>query len=100
MLHLAPSNIFPGQIFDPEPAILIDNDNDAHKEWKILEVVDSCQAKRYKIQYKATYLGNWDEWNLNPPWQPYSNFENAVEKVQEFHRAHSKKPGLLCQLAI
>ena len=60
-LHLAPSNVFPGQIFDLGPAILIDNNNDAHKEWKMLEVVDCHQTKRYEIQYKASYMGNWDE---------------------------------------
>ena len=99
-LHLAPSNAFPRQIFDPGPAILIDSNNNAHKEWKVLEIVDFPQTRRYKIQYKATYIGNWNKWNANPLWQPYINFENTVEKVCEFHRAHTEKPGPPCQLAI
>ena len=66
----------------------------------MLEVVNSRQTRRYGVQYKAIYIGNWDEWNSNPPWQPYSDFENAVEKVREFHKAHPEKPGPPCQLAI
>ena len=38
-------------------------------------------------------MGNWDEWNLDPAWQPYSNFENSTEKILEFHRTHPQKPG-------
>ena len=41
------------------PAILINSDTEeAHEEWKVLEIVDSCQIKKYDIQYKATYIGN------------------------------------------
>ena len=66
----------------------------------MLEVIDSRQTRRYGIQYKATYIGNWDEQNSNPPWQPYSNFKNAAEKVQEFHKAHPKKLEPPHQLAM
>ena len=81
-LHLAPSSPFPGQILEPDPPIVVSSsDGKAHDEWEVLEVVDLRQTKRYGLQYKATYMGNWDEWNANPPWQPCGNFENAAEKV-------------------
>ena len=58
-LHLAPSNAFLRQIFEPGPAILIDSNTEkVHNKWKVLKIVDFCQTKRYGIQYKAVYLGN------------------------------------------
>ena len=69
------------------------NGNKAHEEWEVLEVVDSQETKRYGIQYKATYMGNWDKWNSNPTWQPYSNFENLKDKIRAFHKAHPQKLG-------
>ena len=94
-LHLAPSNPFPGQVLETGPSVLVSSSNgsEAYEEWKVLEVVDSRKTKKYGIQYKATYIGNWDEWNLNPAWQSYTDFENSREKIREFHRTHPKKPG-------
>ena len=63
-MHLAPHNSFSGQILLPGPSIKISakNDNDeAHKEWKVLEVIDYRQTKQYRLQYKATYVGNWNK---------------------------------------
>ena len=97
-LHFAPSDPFPDQVLEPGPAIIVEDDD--HDEWEVLEVVDSRKTKRYGIQYKATYMGNWDEWNSNPPWQPYSDFENSKEKIREFHRTHSQKPGPASDLVI
>ena len=45
-------------------------------------------------------MGNWDEWNSNPLWQPYSNFGNSTDKIRMFHKAHPQKPGLLSKLVI
>ena len=89
-LHQAPSSPYPGLILEPGPPILIrsSDKNEAHREWKVFEVVDSQKMKKYGVQYKATYMGNWDEWNSNPAWQLYSNFENSKEKIRKFHRAH------------
>ena len=101
-LHLALSSSFPGQILEPEPPALVSSSDGSktHKEWEVLEVVDSRKTKRYGVQCKATYMGNWDEWNSNPTWQPYSNFKNSKEKIREFHRAHSQKPGPPSKLVI
>ena len=60
-MHLAPNSLFPDQILLPGPPIEINtknDDNKAHKEWEVLEVVDCCQTKQYGIQYKATYIGD------------------------------------------
>ena len=58
-LHLAPSDPFPGQILEPGSPIMVGDDD--HDKWKVLEVVDCQKTKRYGVQYKATYMGNWDE---------------------------------------
>ena len=101
-LHLAASNPFPGQILEPRPPVLVSSDgkDKVHEEWEVLEVVDSQKTKKYRIQYKATYMGNWDEWNSNPPWQPYSDFENSKDKIRGFHKAHPQKPRPPSELVI
>src|SRR5467141_2781357 len=57
------------------------------------EVVDCRKTKRFGIQYKATFVGNWDEWNSNPPWQPWSDFKHSEDKILEFHRLYPDKPA-------
>jgi reverse transcriptase-like protein/integrase-like protein len=94
-LHLAPKNPYPGQNPEPQPPILITGPggDDPHEEWDVLDIVDCRKTKRYGIQYKARFIGNWDEWNANPPWQPWTDFKNAKDKVLQFHRDHPKKPA-------
>ena len=59
-LHLAPTSPFPGQVLEPGPSIFVSSSDgsEAHKEWEVLEVVNSRKTKKYGVQYKATYLGN------------------------------------------
>jgi hypothetical protein len=92
-LHLASNDPYPGQVEDPEPPILIQDveDEDPHEEWEIQEVVD-CRLTRSGIQYKALFNGQWDDWNSNPPWQPWTDFKNARDKVMEYHQRHPEKP--------
>jgi hypothetical protein len=93
-LHLAPMNPFPGQNPDPQPAVILtNNEEDPHEEWEVLDVVDCRQTRRYGIQYKARFVGNWDQWNANPPWQPWADFKYAIDKVLEFHKRYPEKPG-------
>lgn len=67
-LHLAPDNPYPGQVQEPGPAYIIfdDNDDEAHEEWEVLEVVD-CRESGHGTQYKIIFTGNWEDWNSNPP---------------------------------
>src|SRR5712664_47613 len=55
------------------------SDNSDESEWEVLEVVDCRKTKRFGIQYKATFVGNWDEWNSNPPWQLWTDFNHAED---------------------
>jgi transposase InsO family protein len=94
-LHLAPTNPYPGQYQDPQPPILIttgDADDDGHEEWEIDEILDCRATKRFGVQYKATYRGHWDQWNAAPPWQPWTDFKLAAERIKDFHAAHPDKP--------
>lgn len=90
-LHLAPNDPFPGQILPPGLPVLIEDSEDPHEEYEVLEVVDCRETRRYELQYKATFIGNFDEWNSSPPWQKWTDFENAAEKVLDFHRKNPKK---------
>ncbi|KAL4864705.1 hypothetical protein BDV12DRAFT_188727 [Aspergillus spectabilis] len=81
-LHLPSEDPYPGQFEEPEPPILVQdiNKSSPHEEWDIYEI------------YKAIFEGLWDDWNSNPPWQIWRDFENAREKVLEYHCQHPKKP--------
>ena len=71
-MYLVSNNPFPGQILPPGQPIEISakNDNKAHKKWEVLEVINCRQIKQYRVQYKATYVSNWDKWNAASLWQP------------------------------
>ena len=99
-LHLAPSNPFPGQVIQPGSPLLIQDDSETtpHEEYEVLEIVDCRDTKRYGIQYKATYIGPWDDWNANPPWQPWSDFVNSREEVIRFHVRNKEKPAAPAEL--
>lgn len=92
-LQLAPTDPFPGQIQSPQPPLMVKSpDEDVeHEEWELLEVVD-CRNTRKGVQYKATYIGPYEEWNNNPPWQPWSDFTNSKDAVLRFHRENPTKP--------
>ena len=94
-LHLAPTNPFPGQLIEPGPPILIQEDAESspHEEYEVLEIVDCRETKKYGTQYKATYIGSWDDWNANPPWQPWTDFIRAKEEIRKFHTDNKGKPN-------
>ena len=85
-LHLAPNNPYPGQVQEPQPTIIVTGDEDGedelHEEWQVAEIVD---CRRYEGS-------NWDEWNANPPWQPWSDFKSVADKVIQYHLNHPEKP--------
>ena len=87
------SDPFPGQVIPPQPPILVTSSTEegTYEEWELLEIVD-CRRTRGKIEYKATYIGPYEEWNTNPPWQPWTDFENSKDAVLEFHRNNPDKP--------
>ena len=101
-LHLAPADPFPGQVVKPGPSIMIQDDTELtpHEEYEILEIVDCRESKKYGIQYKATYIGSWDDWNANPPWQPWTDFVNSKEEITKFHADNREKPAAPTELIL
>jgi len=91
-LHLAPTNPYPGQRHEPQPAIIVTDNDEAHEEWQVSEIVDCRETKRYGLQYKARFTGDWDEWNASPPWQPWTDFKHAIDKILDYHDAYPNKP--------
>lgn len=92
-LHLAPSDPFPGQVLTPDPPMLMTSagEDGEHEEWELLEIVD-CRKTRKGVEYKATYVGPYEEWNTNPPWQIWTDFMNSKDSVLRFHRENPDKP--------
>lgn len=93
--HFALTNTFPEKAMSPGLSVIVIDENDeeeANEEWEVLEVVDCRNTRQYGLEYKATFKGNWDEWNSNPLWQPWTDFENASKKVLKFHGMHPGKP--------
>lgn len=91
-LHLAANNPIPGQILSEESSLVIkDEEGKSHEEYDVLEVVDCRETKRFGLQYKATFMGNWNEWNANSPWQPWTDFLNAPDKVLRYHEKNPSK---------
>ncbi len=93
-LHLAPFDPFPGQIVKLDaPILVIDIETtNPHEEYELLKVVNCRETRRFGIQYKATYIEPWDEWNTNPPWQPWTDFLNSKDAVLRFHADNPDKP--------
>ncbi|KAL4755694.1 uncharacterized protein BDW70DRAFT_154739 [Aspergillus foveolatus] len=92
-LRLAPETAYLGQIETPEPPYQIfdPEETEAHDEWGIDRIVD-CREIRGNIQYKALYYGPLHDWNSNPPWQHWTDFKNAPEKILEYHKKKPNKP--------
>jgi hypothetical protein len=61
-LHLVSKNLCPGQILEPQPPIMItdDDENEPHEEWDFLDIVECQQAKRCGIHCKTRFVGNRD----------------------------------------
>ncbi|MCJ1470464.1 hypothetical protein MMC07_009109 [Pseudocyphellaria aurata] len=70
-----------------EQSVSITDDDEAepHEEWEVLEIVDCRKTRKLGLQYKATYVGNWDDWNSNPPWQPSTDFNNAEARIRDYY---------------
>jgi len=71
---------------------LVTDNDEAHEEWQVSEIVDCRETKRYGLQYKARFTGDWDEWNASPPWQPWTDFKHAIDKILDYHDAYPNKP--------
>ena len=83
LLRLDPNDALPSQHTPPSPPIIVDGE----EEWEVERILDS-QLHYRKLQYKA-------QWKDHPPdntWYPASDFVNAPEITQAFHRQYPQKP--------
>jgi hypothetical protein len=85
LLRLDPDNALPSQHIPPPPPIIIDGE----EEWEVEQILDS-RIHRKVLQYKAM----WKDHPLDDTWYPASDFANAPEVVQSFHRRYPDKPSL------
>jgi transposase InsO family protein len=85
LLRKASDDPLPGQIADPPPPIVIDQE----EEFELDDVLDSRRVGRNKkLQYKVS----WKGYPPDPTWYPAENFENSKEVVADFHGKFPTKP--------
>lgn len=68
-----------------------EGDDEPVEEWPVEEIVNSRWFNT-KLKYKATYRGH-HEWNLCPEWQPWEDFIERREKIDDYHHRHPDKAG-------
>jgi hypothetical protein len=90
-LHFAPSNSYFDQVLTSEFLILIDENDDSHEKYEILEIVDCRQIRKYETQYKVTYVDSWDEWNTDSSWQSWTDFSRSKDLILKFHQKNTHK---------
>jgi hypothetical protein len=92
-LHLASSDSFLEQIESLKSLIMITDlqNKESHEEYKLLNIVDCRQITKHDLQYKATYIKNWDQWNEDSSWQSVSDSQNVPDQINRFHRRNPLK---------
>jgi hypothetical protein len=66
----------PSQLPLPPPPIEIDHD----LEYEVEEILDSRLRRR-----RLEYFIHWKGYGSKRTWEPSSNYQNAFDKIQEFH---------------
>ena len=82
LLQKASTDLLTGQVNEPAPPIIIDNE----EEWEVEDIFDA-KSHRDKIQYRVKWTG-WDEdWE----WYDASGFDNSPEIVEDFYTCYPNK---------
>ena len=83
LLQKASTDPLTGQVNEPAPPIIIDNE----EEWEVEDILDA-RSHWSKIQYWVKWTG-WDE---NRKWYDASGFDNSSEIVEDFYTRYPNKP--------
>lgn len=62
------------------------------REWDVDSIVGCRLHPRRGLEYLALYKDQ-DDWNRAPRWQPWVDFEHAVQKVLEYHADNPDAPS-------
>jgi hypothetical protein len=62
-LHLASNNSFFDQIESSESSVMIFDlqNKESHEEYELLDIVNCRKFMKHDLQYKATYIDNWNQ---------------------------------------
>ena len=85
LLRLDPEDPLPGQIKEPPPPIIVNDE----EEFEVERVLDSRLYRKQRLQYKVSWVGCPPD----PAWYDAANFENSSDLIREFHTAYPGKPG-------
>jgi hypothetical protein len=100
LLHLHEVQPLEGQEEIPQGPVNVEEPDEEKKEYFVSEIVDSrihkgrkdvLTGQKGRLEYKAKYPG-WPDWNANPPWQPYWDFD-CDDLVADFHHRYRSKAG-------
>ena len=83
LLQKASTNPLTGQVNEPAPLVIIDNE----EEWEVEDILDA-RSRRGKIQYWV----KWTGWNEDRKWYDASKFDNSSEIVEDFYTRYLNKP--------
>ena len=77
------------RIIPPPPPIKIDHD----VEYEVEEILDSRLRFR-----RLEYFIHWKSYGINKcTWKPSSNYQNALNKIREFHHQYPSKSRMIGQ---
>ena len=85
LLRLDPGDPLPGQIIEPQPPVVIDDE----EEWEVSKILDLRYHYR-RLQYRVEWTGHAPD----TTWYDAANFDHAQETIAEFHRTFPEKPGV------
>ena len=86
-LRKTPNNLLPGHVQPPAPPVIIDREEE-HEVDDILDSKREYGRLKYRVQRKGSRVRDLIQYNADD-----SEFDNAKEIVNDFHRRNSGKEG-------
>ena len=83
LLRPAAEDPLPGQHNDPPPPVVVNDE----EEWEVDDILDAKKHGR-----RVLFRVKWKDYDEDKQWYPSTNFENALEIVDNFYKRNPTKP--------